>query len=617
MTDFAALGLSAQVLRALDDQNFTTPTAIQSATIPALMNGNDVIGVAQTGGGKTAAFVLPMLERLILAEDKPKPGMPRALILAPTRELAMQITRAIQDLARFTQVKCCTIYGGAPYRTQIHILRRGVDILVATPGRLMDHMKQGNIYLDETGYFVLDEADRMLDMGFVDDVRIVSSKLPVGHQSVMFSATMNHAIKGLANTLLKEPEHIQITPQATIADNLTHKVMFTARETKTDLLLHMLEEKQVYKALIFTRTKREADELSDVLIGHGLKADAIHGDKQQRQRQRIIQNFRDDRIDFLVATDVAARGIDIQDVTHVFNTDVPVEAESYVHRIGRTARGGQSGTAYTFCSRGEIGLLRAVERLIKEPIEVDEDNPFPQAIGKRREHVRPEHRGGGKRFEGNRGKADGFRGKRREATGDKRDSFRGKRKEFDGEKAGKFQGKRKEFDGEKPSEFRGKRKEFDSDKPKEFRAKRRDFDGEKSSDFRAKRRDADGDKSNDFRGKRKEFTGDKAGKFQGKRKEFDGEKSSEFRGKRKEFDGDKPKEFRAKRRDADGEKRDDFKAGKPGGFKGKRNEEGRGKKPFKAGKDSAPRKKTATGKGPKAGGKKAGGDKVFFKKRAA
>ncbi len=415
MTDFAALGLSAPVMTALDAEGFKTATDIQACAIPALIDGRDVIGLAQTGSGKTAAFVLPMIERLLGKGTKPKPGMPRALILAPTRELAIQITDAVKALSRGTPLKNCTIFGGAPYRTQIHILKRGVDILVATPGRLMDHMKQGNIYLDEVEYFVLDEADRMLDMGFVDDVRKISSNIRCEHQSVMFSATLNEKIRDLANTLLSDPEHIEVAREATIADNLTHKVMFVGRHDKHDLLMHMIEEKRVYKSLVFVRTKREADELAVIMAAAGYSVDSIHGDKQQRQRERIIRAFREDKIDFLVATDVAARGIDVKDIGHVFNIDVPVEAESYVHRIGRTARGGKSGEAFTFCSKGEFGLLQAIERLIKMRIEIDHDHPFPQqppSKGKATVRRRPGGKGGkpfGKRADGGGRHADGKR----------------------------------------------------------------------------------------------------------------------------------------------------------------------------------------------------------------
>lgn len=377
MTEFGTLNLSAPLLRALEENEFTSATPIQAATIPSLIEGRDVIGLAQTGSGKTAAFVLPMLEKLQSYGVPPKPGMPRALILAPTRELARQITETIKLLARHTKFKVCTIYGGAPYRTQIHILKRGVDILVATPGRLMDHMKQRTVYLDEVGYFVLDEADRMLDMGFVDEVRKISSNIRSEHQSVLFSATLGDSIRELASTLLNQPEHIEVARQATIADNLSHKVLFVPFEDKYELLLHMIEFEKPEKALIFVRTKREADKLAGFLGATGLDAEAIHGDKKQRDRERIIRRYRESKFNFLVATDVAARGIDVKDISHVFNIDVPVEAESYVHRIGRTARGGMSGKAFTFCSKSEFNLLRAVERVIKIEIETFEGHPFP------------------------------------------------------------------------------------------------------------------------------------------------------------------------------------------------------------------------------------------------
>jgi ATP-dependent RNA helicase RhlE len=420
MTSFDALGVGAPILRALEHIGFDKPTEIQAAAIPSLMNGDDLIGVAQTGGGKTAAFVIPMLERLAGHADKPKPGMPRALILAPTRELAIQITDKIQELSVGTNAKCCTVYGGAPYKTQIHILRRGVDILVATPGRLKDHMKRGNIYLDEVEYFVLDEADRMLDMGFVDEVRDISKKLPVGHQSVMFSATMNHKISGLAATLLNDAVRIEVARQATIADNLEHKVMFVPGHKKNDLLLDMIERENPSKVLVFVRTRRDADRICDFLCDEGFKADAIHGDKKQNVRQRMINNFKADKFDFLVATDVAARGIDVTDISHVFNLDVPVEAESYVHRIGRTARGGASGKAFTFCGKNEVRLLRDIESLIKMSIEIDEDHAHPLPAS-----ARSGNGGGGRGF-GGRGNGRGFgRGRDGGRSAGGRDGARG------------------------------------------------------------------------------------------------------------------------------------------------------------------------------------------------
>jgi ATP-dependent RNA helicase RhlE len=376
MTSFETLGVSAPILRAIETLGFDKPTEIQAAAIPILMQGDDLIGVAQTGGGKTAAFVIPLLERLAGHDDKPKPGMPRALILAPTRELAIQITDKIKELSGGTSARCCTVYGGAPYRTQVHILRRGVDILVATPGRLRDHMKQGNIYLDEAQYFVLDEADRMLDMGFVDEVRFIAKKLPSGHQSVMFSATMSAKVSELAATLLRDAVRVEVARQATIADNLAHKVMFVPGHKKNDLLLELIEAEQPEKMLLFVRTRRDADHMADFLKKQGFKTEAIHGDKKQALRQRTINGFRDSRFDILVATDVAARGIDVTDITHVINMDVPVEAESYVHRIGRTARAGNSGRAITLCGKNDLRHLRDIEALIKMKVPVDDNHPY-------------------------------------------------------------------------------------------------------------------------------------------------------------------------------------------------------------------------------------------------
>ena len=376
MTDFSTLGLSAPMLRALDHGGFKNATPIQAEATPLILAGRDVIGVAQTGSGKTAAFVIPLLEKLALFEDRAEPHLPRALILAPTRELAIQTTDRIKELSTGMRASCCTIYGGAPYRTQTHILRRGVDILISTPGRLLDHIKRGNIYLDAVEYFVLDEADRMLDLGFVDDVRRISAKITKEHQSVMFSATLNDAINDLKSTLLNDPALAQVAVSATVADNLEHGVLHVPGHQKKDLLAWLIEQEEPEKSIVFVRTRRDADEIADYLTSLGLKADSLHGDKPQKLRQRTINGFRVGNFDFLVATDVAARGIDVSGITHVFNFDVPVEAESYVHRIGRTARGGASGRAFTLCGKNEPRLLKAIESLLEEPIDVIHDHPY-------------------------------------------------------------------------------------------------------------------------------------------------------------------------------------------------------------------------------------------------
>ena len=407
MTSFADLGLNPSLLKAVTAAGYETPTPIQAETIPALLDGEDLVGISQTGGGKTAAFLLPILHQLAALGDRAKPGMPRALILAPTRELAMQIGESVKTYAKFIGLRQCTVFGGAPYRTQEHILKRGADILVATPGRLQDHMKRGNIYLDETMFFVLDEADRMLDMGFVDDVRNIAKHIRSDHQSIMFSATFEPEIRALAETLLEDPVHIEIARKQGVADNIDHKILFTKMGDKKDLLLHMLDTANPAKAIIFTRTRRDAEDVCFLLKKHKFRVDAIHGDKNQRVREKVIKGFKSGKYDFLVATDVAARGIDVKDITHVFNMDTPIETENYIHRVGRTARGGGAGVAYTFCDRGEQGLLAAIERLLKEKIDVYEDHPY---------HLPPE-----KRASSNRRKArNDKRRKRFDARGPRR-----------------------------------------------------------------------------------------------------------------------------------------------------------------------------------------------------
>lgn len=459
MSDFSTLGLSADMQRALEHAKFTEATPIQQQATPLILAGRDVIGVAQTGSGKTAAFVIPLLEKLALFEDRAEPHLPRALILAPTRELAIQTTDRIKELSTGMRASCCTIYGGAPYRTQTHILRRGVDIVVSTPGRLLDHIKRGNLFLDAVEYFVLDEADRMLDLGFVDDVRKISAKINGPHQSVMFSATLSDAIRELKSTLLNDAAQVEVSVSATVADNLEHYVLHVPGHQKRDLLAFLIEEEEPHKSIVFVRTRRDAEEISDYLKSLGLKADAIHGDKPQKLRQRTINGFRKSDFDFLVATDVAARGIDVKDVSHVFNFDVPVEAESYVHRIGRTARGGASGRAFTLCGKNEPRLLKAIEDLLGEELDVIHDHPF-RLITKKKASISA---------------------KKRPAVAARKKTAKAKPK--------KAKGKRAEFYGEapkkkgpkKPSKNKGRpRKTGDSERPAKA-AKRTDSAAARSS----------------------------------------------------------------------------------------------------------------------------------------
>ncbi len=376
MASFDTLGLSADLLRVVEAQGFSAPTAIQAKSIPMLLEGRDLKGVAQTGGGKTAAFVLPLLHKLAEEKQATKPGMANALILAPTRELANQIGECIRQFSKGQRLFHTVLFGGSPFFPQMKALQRGVHIVVATPGRMMDHIRRGNLKLDDVQTFILDEADRMLDMGFIDEVKQVAASLPKEHQTVMFSATMNSGIRALADKLLNDPVQVEASKESTVAVTIDHRVLCVDYRNKKDLLLHLLKNDELKRVLIFTRTKAMADKLSEELRDCGRRVDAIHGDREQRIRQKVLQKFRKGFIDVLVATDVAARGIDVPDITHVINYDMPLEAESYVHRIGRTGRAGVKGTALSLCETKEGNLLRNVERAIRQPVPVEKDHPF-------------------------------------------------------------------------------------------------------------------------------------------------------------------------------------------------------------------------------------------------
>ncbi|VAW04097.1 ATP-dependent RNA helicase RhlE [hydrothermal vent metagenome] len=411
---FKAFGLADTILTAIDHEGFTTPTQIQTMAIPPLMEGRDLIGIAQTGGGKTAAFALPMINRLLEDYQKPRQNMPRVLILAPTRELAMQIEQCIVTFARGTKLRSLVIAGGQPYPPQTNKLRRGVDILVATPGRLIDHIGRKNVKFNDTGIFILDEADRMLDMGFIDDVRDIADSLPEQHQTILFSATMNPKVRNLTRALLNDPVNVEIRQKTAVADTIAHKLMNVSRKDKAKLLAEILSGDDVKKALVFARTKMGADELSKVLYEKGIRSDAIHGDKRQRVREKILLNFRRGRTRVLVATDVAARGIDVDGISHVVNYELPIEPENYIHRVGRTGRAGNSGIAISFCDPSDMRLLRPIESLIKQPIEVDVDHDY---------HIDMTARGKGKGGKGrftrerggfnNRGKSDRYKSRDR------------------------------------------------------------------------------------------------------------------------------------------------------------------------------------------------------------
>ena len=370
MDSFAALGLSEPLLRALEAQGLDRPTPIQAQAIPALLQGRDMLGIAQTGTGKTAAFGLPMLDRLSGGE-RPRPKQPRSLVLAPTRELAIQIAQSFEAMGKHLPLRRAVVFGGVGMEPQIRALASGVDILVATPGRLLDLMERGAVRLDAVKILVLDEADRMLDMGFVRDVMRIVGKLPRERQSLLFSATMPAAIAELSAKLLRDPMRVEVTPETVAVDRIAQKLYKIPAKDKRTLLVTLLDDPDIRRCIVFTRTKRGADRVSEHLTEAGIDSAAIHGNKSQGARQKALGRFRDGSVRILVATDIAARGIDVTDVTHVVNFEMPNEPESYVHRIGRTARAGRSGVAVSFCDPSEHGQLKAIERLIRRPIPVE------------------------------------------------------------------------------------------------------------------------------------------------------------------------------------------------------------------------------------------------------
>ena len=367
---FADLGLSEPLQRALKAAQYTVPTPIQERTIPALLQGRDVLGIAQTGTGKTAAFALPILQHLSSTTVRAQPKSPRALILAPARELAVQIARSFETYGYGLGLRLCTVVGGLGYARQIETLQRGVDILVATPGRLLDLIERGNVKLGQVSFFVLDEADRMFDMGFIRDVRRISQLVNKDRQTLLFSATMPGDIAKLANEILKNPEKVEIAPQGRTVDKVDQRVYFVNSSTKRALLSHLLSDAALERVIVFTRTKRGANRVAEALEDQGVKSEALHGNKSQNARQKALDNFTRGKARVLVATDLASRGIDVSGVTHVINFELPADAESYVHRIGRTARAGASGIALSFCDGSERGQLKSIERLTNQRIAV-------------------------------------------------------------------------------------------------------------------------------------------------------------------------------------------------------------------------------------------------------
>ena len=368
---FHDLALIEPLQRALLAQNYSQPTPIQAAAIPNLLAGRDLLGCAQTGTGKTAAFALPILQRLDQNRSAAVSRAPKVLVLAPTRELAIQIGRSFEVYGQHLHFRQVVVFGGVNQNPQARALVRGVHVLIATPGRLVDLMNQGFVRLDALQTFVLDEADRMLDMGFLPDLRRIVAQLPAQRQSLFFSATMSAEAAALAEKLLTNPVHVSVTSPAATIDQLEQRVFHVERAGKRALLNRVLGDANYDRVLVFTRTKHGADKLARQLSQTGLAADAIHGNKSQNARERTLEQFRKGRVRVLVATDVAARGIDVQGISHVINFDIPHEPESYVHRIGRTARAGASGVAISFCDSAERGSLKAIEKLIQRKIQVE------------------------------------------------------------------------------------------------------------------------------------------------------------------------------------------------------------------------------------------------------
>ena len=400
--DFESLNLCQPLLAALDEIGYVTPTPIQEQAIPLLIEGNDMLGCAQTGTGKTAAFSLPILDAM--TED-PWLGKRRirALMLCPTRELASQIRDNVEEYARHLDIRSMVIFGGVSQRPQVKLLRQGVDILIATPGRLLDLIGQGHVDLSYIQFLVLDEADRMLDMGFIRDIRKILALVPENRQSLLFSATMPPSIVELSKDILYEPVRVEVSPESTTVEAIEQSLMFVMKKDKRDLLTHLIRDENPEKVLVFSRTKHGCNRIVKQLAQDEIEALAIHGNKSQGAREKALGRFREGSLQVLVATDVASRGIDVSDISHVINLDLPNESEVYVHRIGRTGRAGQGGIAIAFCDENEGEYLRGIEKIIRQEIPVDEDHPFHSEKAKSRKGEKAPkkqqrgRRGGGRR----------------------------------------------------------------------------------------------------------------------------------------------------------------------------------------------------------------------------
>ncbi len=412
---FTDLGLMEPLLRALSDEGYTTPTPIQAGAIPHLLQGRDLLGLAQTGTGKTAAFALPILQHLAQKKVPATPRGARVLVLAPTRELASQIDESFASYAKHMKLTHTVVFGGVGQQRQVDAMRRGVDVLIAAPGRLLDLMGQGHINLASLEVLVLDEADRMLDMGFVKDIRRIVATVPKDRQTLLFSATMPGSIAELAGSLLRNPVRVEVAPPSTTVERVRQAVMFVDEADKKAATLMLLKSPKVVRAIVFTLMKHEANKVAEFLTQNGVVAEAIHGNKSQGARERAMAGFRSGAVKVLVATDIAARGIDVDEVSHVFNYDLPNVPETYVHRIGRTARAGRDGMAVTLCDATQRQWLRDVEKEIGAPITVLKDHAYHSEAASASTMRPPVLGGGGNRGGGNRG--GGGRGQPRGGQG--------------------------------------------------------------------------------------------------------------------------------------------------------------------------------------------------------
>jgi len=507
LTQFNELGLAEPILRALEDAGYNEPTPIQREAIPALIEGRDVLGIAQTGTGKTAAFVLPILHSISANNKRPAPKTCRALILSPTRELSAQILENLRGYAQHMRVSSTLVVGGLKIGPQVKMLARGVDVVVATPGRLLDLVRSGALSLSQVRTLVLDEADQMLDLGFIPAIRDIVSRLPQDRQTALLSATMPKPIKALAHDLLTDPKQISVAPASRPIERIEQSVVLTPRDSKRDLLLELLSDRSVERSIVFTRTKRGADRVNKSLVQYGLKSAAIHGDKTQGQRVKALDGFKSGHVKILVATDIAARGIDVDDVSHVVNYELPNIPESYVHRIGRTARAGKTGIAVSLCDPSEYEYLCDIEKLtgveIERAIVGEEADFFAEArntkpVKKKRSRSRNNQgQGQGQRAQGQNAQDHKPRGQKPRGPkpqGQRGEGQGGQRQQGEGQKAeGKpFRGDRAAR-GERPDQAsRGERK---PGRPQERSGERQQARGEAGGKPRRPRKHRTGNAS--------------------------------------------------------------------------------------------------------------------------